>query len=244
MSTTQPRTLTDLDALAKDVGEHLDRLGVQRCDWVRVAKVGEEGGEVVGALIKRSYGRAETADVLAELGDVFWLRSALPTSSASHPRPSSPRGGPTWRPAPAPNVAPGSRRGRPTGSPGTSTIAQLLNAAESVPAAAKAAHLRGGREYMRTNRIRHYAGREKPRHEPGQVKLRPCDITLRHANRDARRLTIDEPEMSRDRSRRGSSDLPELRPAASIVDVGWARIAQVWSLRQTWPGAATRRRLL
>ena len=71
MSTTQPRTLTDLDALAKHVGEHLDRLGVQRCDWVRVAKVGEEGGEVVGALIKRSYGRAETADVLAELGDVF-----------------------------------------------------------------------------------------------------------------------------------------------------------------------------
>lgn len=71
MSTTQPRMLTDLDALAKDVGEHLDRLGVQRCDWVRVAKVGEEGGEVVGALIKRSYGRAETADVLAELGDVF-----------------------------------------------------------------------------------------------------------------------------------------------------------------------------
>ena len=71
MATTQPHTHTDLDALAHDVGEHLDRLGVQRADWVRVAKVGEEGGEVVGALIKRSYGRAETSDVLAELGDVF-----------------------------------------------------------------------------------------------------------------------------------------------------------------------------
>ena len=71
MASTQPLTLTDLDALAHDVGEHLDRLGVQRADWVRVAKVGEEGGEVVGALIKRTYGQADTADVLAELGDVF-----------------------------------------------------------------------------------------------------------------------------------------------------------------------------
>lgn len=71
MATTQLRTLTDLDALANDVADHLDRLGIQRSDWVRVAKVGEEGGEVVGALIKRTYGHAETADVLAELGDVF-----------------------------------------------------------------------------------------------------------------------------------------------------------------------------
>lgn len=71
MATTQPHTLTDLDALATDVGAHLDRLGIQRSDWVRVAKVGEEGGEVVGALIKRSYWRAETDDILAELGDVF-----------------------------------------------------------------------------------------------------------------------------------------------------------------------------
>lgn len=71
MARTQLRTLTDLDELANDVADHLDRLGIQRSDWVRVAKVGEEGGEVVGALIKRSYGHAETANVLAELGDVF-----------------------------------------------------------------------------------------------------------------------------------------------------------------------------
>lgn len=37
----------------------------------RVAKVGEEGGEVVGALLKRAEGRADTAHLLAELGDVF-----------------------------------------------------------------------------------------------------------------------------------------------------------------------------
>lgn len=70
-TTTQAHTLAALDALAADVGAHLDRLGIERSDWVRVAKVGEEGGEVVGALIKRSYGRATTDDVLAELGDVF-----------------------------------------------------------------------------------------------------------------------------------------------------------------------------
>lgn len=71
MTTMQAQALSNLDALAKDVGAHLDRLGVERTDWVRVAKVGEEGGEVVGALIKRSYGAADTADVLDELGDVF-----------------------------------------------------------------------------------------------------------------------------------------------------------------------------
>lgn len=67
----QFQDLSDLDALAKDVSAHLDRLGVERSDWVRVAKVGEEGGEVVGALIKRTYGAAGTADVLDELGDVL-----------------------------------------------------------------------------------------------------------------------------------------------------------------------------
>lgn len=61
----------DIDALASEVGAHLDRLGVQRSDWVRVAKVGEEGGEVVGALIKRTEGRATDADVEAELADVI-----------------------------------------------------------------------------------------------------------------------------------------------------------------------------
>lgn len=60
-----------LDSLSLEVIAHLDRLGVERSDWVRVAKVGEEGGEVVGALIKRTQGRMTTADVLAELGDVF-----------------------------------------------------------------------------------------------------------------------------------------------------------------------------
>ncbi|MBS1694489.1 MAG: hypothetical protein JST91_19920 [Actinobacteria bacterium] len=44
---------------------------MQRSDWQRVAKVGEEGGEVVGALIKRAEGRSDTAHLLAELGDVF-----------------------------------------------------------------------------------------------------------------------------------------------------------------------------
>lgn len=71
VTTMQIEALSNLDALAKDVSAHLDRLGVERSDWVRVAKVGEEGGEVVGALIKRSYGAADTADVLNELGDVF-----------------------------------------------------------------------------------------------------------------------------------------------------------------------------
>lgn len=65
------RPLNALDSLAVTVGAHLDRLGVQRSDWQRVAKVGEEGGEVVGALLKRAEGRADTAHLLAELGDVF-----------------------------------------------------------------------------------------------------------------------------------------------------------------------------
>lgn len=60
-----------LDDLAVQVGEHLDRLGVAREDWVRVGKVAEEGGEVLAALIKRTEGRATTDDVIAELGDVF-----------------------------------------------------------------------------------------------------------------------------------------------------------------------------
>lgn len=63
--------LDALDSLAEAVGVHLDYLGVQRSDWQRVAKVGEEGGEVVGALLKRAEGRADTAHLLAELGDVF-----------------------------------------------------------------------------------------------------------------------------------------------------------------------------
>ena len=63
--------MNDLDALAHDVGQHLDRLGIDRTDWVRVGKCSEEGGEVVGALIKRTHGAATTADVLDELGDVF-----------------------------------------------------------------------------------------------------------------------------------------------------------------------------
>lgn len=63
--------MTDIDALALDVGAHLDRLGVERSDWPRVAKVAEEGGEVVGALCKRAQGRGNTSDVIDELGDVF-----------------------------------------------------------------------------------------------------------------------------------------------------------------------------
>lgn len=68
---TLPGEPIDLDTLSRAVGEHLDQLGVQRSDWARVAKVGEEGGEVVGALIKRLEGRAATSDVLDELGDVI-----------------------------------------------------------------------------------------------------------------------------------------------------------------------------
>lgn len=60
----------DLDALSKAVGAHVDSLGIARSDWARVAKVGEEGGEVVGALIKRDECRTSTAEVLDELGDV------------------------------------------------------------------------------------------------------------------------------------------------------------------------------
>lgn len=61
----------NVDALARDVGAHLDRLGVARSDWVRVGKVAEEGGEVMGALIKRTQGRASDADLEAELGDAI-----------------------------------------------------------------------------------------------------------------------------------------------------------------------------
>jgi hypothetical protein len=67
----QVQAVNDLDALAYDVGRHLDRLGIGRTDFVRVGKCGEEGGEVLGALIKRTYGAATTEDVLDELGDVF-----------------------------------------------------------------------------------------------------------------------------------------------------------------------------
>lgn len=58
-----------LDDLAVAVGEHLDALGVERCDWVRIGKVAEEGGEAVGALIKRTQGRATDTDVEDELAD-------------------------------------------------------------------------------------------------------------------------------------------------------------------------------
>ena len=61
----------DVDSLSAAVGEHLDRLGIERSEWLRVAKVGEEGGEVIGALIERGLGRADIDDVVAELGDVF-----------------------------------------------------------------------------------------------------------------------------------------------------------------------------
>lgn len=71
MRTMPIQSVTDLDDLAPEVGLHLDRLGIARTDFVRVAKVGEEGGEVLGALIKRTYGGASTEDVLDELGDVF-----------------------------------------------------------------------------------------------------------------------------------------------------------------------------
>lgn len=67
----QVQSVNDLDALAKDAAQHLDRLGIPRTDFVRVGKCSEEGGEVLGALIKRTYGAATTEDVLDELGDVF-----------------------------------------------------------------------------------------------------------------------------------------------------------------------------
>lgn len=67
----QVQSVNDLDDLARDVGRHLDGLGVGRTDWVRVGKCGEEGGGLVGALIKRTHGAATTEDVLDELGDVF-----------------------------------------------------------------------------------------------------------------------------------------------------------------------------
>jgi phosphoribosyl-ATP pyrophosphohydrolase len=69
--TTQSGGAIDLDVLSKAVAAQLDRLGIARSDWARVAKVGEEGGEVVGALIKREECRTSTADVLDELGDVI-----------------------------------------------------------------------------------------------------------------------------------------------------------------------------
>lgn len=61
----------DVDSLAQAVGKHLDGLGVERVDWLRLGKVGEEGGEVVGAVIKRALGQVGIDAVLAELGDVF-----------------------------------------------------------------------------------------------------------------------------------------------------------------------------
>lgn len=63
--------MTDLGALAASVGAHLDRLGVERTDWIRVGKVAEEGGEALGALIKRTQGRATTTDIEDELADVI-----------------------------------------------------------------------------------------------------------------------------------------------------------------------------
>lgn len=63
--------MMNLDGLARAVGEHLDRLGVERCDWVRVCKVAEEAGEAVGALIKGTQGRATDTDVQDELADVI-----------------------------------------------------------------------------------------------------------------------------------------------------------------------------
>lgn len=63
--------MIDIDVLASDVGTHLDDLGVERCDWVRICKVAEEGGEAVGALIKRTQGRATNADLEDELADVI-----------------------------------------------------------------------------------------------------------------------------------------------------------------------------
>ncbi|MCX5046691.1 hypothetical protein OG921_26300 [Aldersonia sp. NBC_00410] len=64
-------TLRALDPLSVAAGKHLDHLRVARVDWIRVTKVAEEAGEVVGALIKLQEGRAEFEDVRSELGDVF-----------------------------------------------------------------------------------------------------------------------------------------------------------------------------
>ena len=60
-----------LDDLATDVGAYLDRKGIARTNLMRVAKVGEEGGEVVGALIKSEEGRVPFSHVIDELGDVL-----------------------------------------------------------------------------------------------------------------------------------------------------------------------------
>lgn len=65
------RELEMLDDLAVAVGEHLDNLGVARVDWVRIGKVAEEGGEALGALIKRTQGRATTSDIEDELADAI-----------------------------------------------------------------------------------------------------------------------------------------------------------------------------
>ncbi|CPV66507.1 MazG nucleotide pyrophosphohydrolase domain-containing protein [Mycobacteroides abscessus] len=64
-------TLAPLDVLAAAVGAHLDRLGIARVNWVRVTKVSEEAGEVVGALIDLDQNRGAMTEVLDELGDVF-----------------------------------------------------------------------------------------------------------------------------------------------------------------------------
>lgn len=61
----------DLEALSRDAAAHVDRLGIVRDDWVRLAKIAEEAGEVLGALSKRDQGRGGNGEVLAELGDVF-----------------------------------------------------------------------------------------------------------------------------------------------------------------------------
>lgn len=67
-----PMTSTlDLDALATQAAAHVDRLGIARNDWVRLAKVAEEAGEVLGALSKRDQNRGSIDDVLDELGDVL-----------------------------------------------------------------------------------------------------------------------------------------------------------------------------
>lgn len=63
--------LDHLQALSRDAAAHVDRLGIVRDDWVRLAKIAEEAGEVLGALSKRDQGRGGNEEVLAELGDVF-----------------------------------------------------------------------------------------------------------------------------------------------------------------------------
>ncbi len=83
-----------LDSLAGAVGVHLDRLGVQRSDWQRVAKVGEEGGEVVGAFSNEP--KAELTPRICWLNSATysWLRLAAADQLGVTRRRSSPRGGP------------------------------------------------------------------------------------------------------------------------------------------------------